>query len=185
MLGHQKGVFADELVSPKKLFISNEYVDSQNLESLISEYADHPYFVSSDYKEENDGRDWKRLFRALRITTDTHEIVFKHILPYAGKHRRTDIIELIATHESEISERLKNNDKELKQDLAEIYLECADGEFRKPAQTLLSGKYYDIDNDPFPDIILGNLISDKCVTREGISTANARRIKRLLVTIAD
>ena len=185
MMGHKEGVFAEEFISPQNLFISNAYSDNLNLESLIAEFTNEPYFVCADYKEGNDGRNWNQLFHPLHVTTDTHEIVFRHILPNLSKYQRTDIVELIAEHEGEISERLKKDDSILKKQLSAIQLKCTDGIYRKPADALLTGKYFDIEKNPFPEVKLDHLIDESYITREGISPEVSRRVRRLLVVIAD
>ena len=185
MMGHHMGTVTEEFVTPQDLFISSTYSNSNNVESIVSEFTEDPYFICSDYKEENDNREWNNLFRALRVTIDTREIVFKHILPNLNSYQRTDIVELIADHESDISDELKKGNQTLKHQLSEIHLKCADGKFRKPAESLLSGEYFNIETDPLPEIPLNNLITEEYIIQEGISQDSARRIKRLLVSISD
>ena len=187
IFGHELNSVVDIVCKPEELFISSAYSDTSNIETFFAEFAVKPYFVSDAYKEANDGdRDWSKLFKALHITTDTGELIAKHVLPNLSQYQRVDIVDLLADQEKTLSKQLREQDNdEIKGQFAELLLLCADGNYRKPSAAILSGRYFDIENMPFPDINMANLVSEEYITRSDISSDKVSRICRLLCNVAD
>lgn len=186
MLGYDAESGEDDFLLPQQLFISEAYSDINNVEEFISEFTEEPYFVSSLYKQEDDKRNWIFLFKTLNVTTETDDIVFNHLLPALCKYERTDIVSLLADHERKISKALKDeSNPKIKENIAKLRLLCDDGVYRYPKDALLSGAYFELFENPFPEIVLGDLISESYIDEATQSNDSIQRIKRLLVAVAD
>jgi hypothetical protein len=185
MLGHQADSDDDEFMHPNELFISRAYSEVDNIEDIIRKFTGNPYFVSLQYKEENDDRDWMRLFKAIQVTTDTKDIVFKHVIPKLEKYQRLEIVSLLAEHEREITKMLNDGNPKLKQYIAKLRLLCVDGVYRYPQEAILSGNYFDFNEDPIPEVVLGYLVSESYIEKKNQSVEKIQKIKRLLVSVAN
>lgn len=169
---------------PSKLFISDSYSGIEGLEAFISEFVDTPKYISPEYKEECDTRDWQALFKTLKVTVDYKEIVFKNLLPNLSKYKDTKIVGILSKYADTIKQKLSDNDDNTKKCLNNLHLKCNDGLFRTLKDVVVSGKYYDIETNHFPDIVINNLVSEEYITNT--EDDNQRRnVIKLLVSIAD
>ena len=169
---------------PSKLFISDIYSGVDGLEAFISENVDTPKFTSPAYKEEGEVRDWHALFKTLKVTVDYKEIVFKNLLPNLAKYKDTKIVGILSKYADTIKQKLSDNDDSIRKCLNNLHLKCNDGIYRTPKDIVVSGKYYDIEVNPFPDIEINNLVSEEYITSTEDDTQR-RNVIKLLVSIAD
>ena len=175
---------ADGYEVPSLLFISDLYSGVDGLEVFISENVDNPKFVSPAYLEEGEARDWSSLFKTLKVTVDYKEIVFKNVLPNLAKYKDTKIVGILAKYADTIKLKLSNNDESTRKCLNDLHLKCNDGMFRTPKDVVVSGKFYDVDINPFPDIEINNLVSEEYITCT-VDDTQRRNVIKLIVAIAD
>lgn len=186
MLGRERDDEQDSIVAdPSFLYISSLYLGVNDFESFINDYVSHPKFISPNYFEEGVDRDWLSLFKAVKVTVDYKDIIFKHILPHLDRYKNTDIISILAKYRESIVEKLNDEDKTICGYLNNLYLKCKDGSFRTPKDVLVSERYFDIDIDPFKDVAISNLVSevyiDNCVNDNDLR----RNVVKLITAIAD
>ena len=169
---------------PSKLFISDLYSGVDGLEMFISENVDNPKFVSPAYKEEGVDRDWNTLFKILKVTVDYKDIVFKNVLPNLAKYKDIKIVGILAKYADTLKQKLAEGDETTRKCLNNLHLKCNDGIFRTPKDVVVSGKFYDIDINPFPDIEINNLVSEEYIscTEDDVQRRN---VIKLIVSIAD
>lgn len=170
---------------PANMFISDLYSGVDGLEQFINEYVDHPKFVSSAYYEEGIERDWNSLFKTLKVTVEYKDIVFKKVLPNLAKYKDTTIIGILAKYADTIKQKLSDNDESIRKYLNNLYLKCDDGAYRTPKDVVVSGKYYDIAVNPFPDVEINNLVSEEYITSYSDDDSQRRNVIKLIVSIAD
>ncbi len=186
MLGRECGDEQDCIVAdPSCLYISSFYLGVNDFESFINDYVSHPKFVSPKYFEEGVDRDWLSLFKAVKVTVDYNEIVFNHILPHLDRYKNTDIVYVLAKYREPIVDKLKDDDKTICGQLNHLYLECKDGAFRTPKEVLVSGKYFDIDDDLFKDVSINNLVSEVYIDCCLEDSDLRRNVVKLITAIAD
>lgn len=175
---------ADGYEVPTKLFISDLYSGVDGLEVFISENVDSPKFVSPSYKEDGVERDWTTLFKTLRVTVDYKDIVFKNVLPNLAKYKDTKIVGILAKYADAIKQKLSEGDESTRKCLNNLHLKCNDGIFRTPKDVVVSGKFYDVDINPFPDVEINNLVSEEYITCTEDDT-HRRNVIKLIVVIGD
>lgn len=175
---------ADGYDVPPQLFISDSYSGVNGLEAFICKNVDSPKFISSAYKEEGVERDWIALFKTLKVTIDYKDIVFKNVLPNLAKYKDTKIVSILAKYVDTIKHKLSDEDEKTKEYLNKLYLKCNDGEYRMTKDVVVSGKFYDIDINPFPDIEINNLVSEEYINCIEDDTQK-RNVIKLIVSIAD
>lgn len=184
MLFRSEASITDYYDVPSKLFISDLYSGSDGLEKFISEYIDSPKFVSPAYKEDGVDRDWTALFKTLKVTVDFKGIVFKNILPNLEKYKDIKIVGILAEYADTIKQKLNEDDESIKKDLNNLYLKCNDGIYRTPNDVKVSGKFYDVDINPFPDVEINNLVSEEYITCTKDDTQR-RNVIKLIALIGD
>ena len=154
----------DSFEIPSKLFISDLYSGIDGLEVFISENVDSPKFVSPKYKEDGVERDWIALFKTLKVTIDYKDIVFKNVLPNLEKYIDTNIVGILAKYADTIKQKLSEGDENIKKCLNNLHIKCIDGIFRTPKDVVVSGKFYDVDINPFPDVEINQLVTEEYIT---------------------
>lgn len=184
MLFRYNGSIEDGYDFPSKLFISDSYSGIDGLEKFISENVDDPKFVSPAYKEECVERDWTALFKTLKVTIGYKDIVFKKILPNLAKYKDTKIVGILAKYADTIMQKLSEGDENTKKFLNSLHLKCNDGIYRTPKEVVISGKFYDVDINPFPDVEINNLVSEEYITCTEDDTQR-RNVIKLIVAIGD
>lgn len=184
MLFRYNECFADGYEVPSELFISDVYSGVDGLEVFISEYVDTPKFVSPAYQEDGEDRDWATLFKTLKVTVDYKDIVFKNVLPNLAKYKNTKIVGILAKYADIIKQKLSDNDENTRKCLNNLQLKCNDGIYRTLKDVVVSGKFYDVDINPFPDIEISNLVSEEYITCTDDDTQR-RNVIKLIVSIAD
>lgn len=184
MLYRSMDSVADGYDVPTKLFISDLYSGIKSLERFISENVDNPKFVSPIYIEEGVERDWAALFKTLKVTVDYKEIVFKNVLPNLARYKDTNIIGILAKYADTFKQKLSDKDETTIKCLNNLYLKCNDGIFRTPKDVIVSGKYYDLEVNPFTDIEINNLVSEEYITSTE-DDMQRRNVIKLIVSIAD
>ena len=177
----------DRFISPASasLYISDDYTSSGNIESFICEYVDKPLFVSSDYIEKGKDRDWKTLFKAIKIKVDNKDIVFKNIIPNLDRYNNTAIVNVLADYVDDITQRLDKNDDAFGEKLSRLQLLCNDGTYRNAKDVVVSGKYYGITNIPFSDVIIANQVSEFYIDNCSGNNDKRHSIIKLIAAIAD
>ena len=175
---------ADGYEVPSKLFISDLYSGVDGLEVFVSENVDNPKFVSPAYKEEGIERDWTALFKTLKVTVDYKDIVFKNVLPNLAKYKDTKIVGILAKYADTLKSKLTEGDESTRKCLNNLHLKCNDGIYRTPKDVVVSGKFYDVDINPFPDVEINNLVSDEYITCTEDDTQR-RNVIKLIVSIGD
>lgn len=159
VLAKDKG---DRYVSTEKTYLPDEYSSSSGSEELVRQFVSNAQFISPDYLEENDGRDWHLFFRSLGVITDIKEIVFRRVLPHLGEeqYKKTSIVPLLAGYVDDLRNRIRTDDKTRK-DLSLIQLKCVDGEFRCPKEVWISGRYFNLNDNPLADILPVYFVSEE------------------------
>lgn len=186
LLYHSLGDNEEEQMLGEELFISNKYSDINDIEQFVAQYEEAPYFVSSRYIErEEDKAKWVRLFKAIGVATDMHDIVFYTILPNLQNYENVNIVGLLAQQESDIRKELNNPKSDIREELGRLRLLCDDGQYRYPSEALLSGSFLDVDDNPLPEVKLPNLVSESYISEISVSVDGKSRIKRLLTSIMD
>lgn len=175
---------ADGFEVPSKLFISDLYSGVDGLEVFVSENVDSPKFVSPAYIEEGVERDWTALFKTLKVTVDYKDIVFKNVLPNLAKYKDTKIIGILAKYADTLKSKLTEGDESTRKCLNNLHLKCNDSIYRTPKDVVVSGKFYDVDINPFPDVEINNLVSEEYITCTEDDTQR-RNVIKLIVSIGD
>ena len=170
---------------PSKIFISDLYSGVDGLELFIGENVDSPKFVSSAYKEDGVDRDWYALFKTLKVTVEYKDIVFKNVLPNLAKYKDTTIVGILAKYADTIKQKLSDKDENMRKCLNNLYLKCLDGAYRTPKDVVVSGKYYDVTINPFPDIQIDNLVSEDYITTHSGDDIQRRNVIKFIGTIGD
>lgn len=170
---------------PSKMFISDLYSGISGLEQFIEENVDSPKFVSPIYKEEGIDRDWLSLFKTLKVTVEYKDIIFKNVLPNLGKYKNTQIVGILAKYADAIQQKLSDKDENIRKCLNNLYLKCNDGIYRTPKDVVVSGKYFDVAVNTFPDIELGYLVSEDYINECTEDDNQRRNVIKLIVAIAD
>ncbi len=171
-----------------ELFISNAYNGGIDIEDFVNEYVGNPKFVSPCYAEmlsDEEEYNWKSLFKTIRITTDVKEIVFKKVLPQLSEIKKTSIVGILSQYVDAFSNRLHNQDKELIEQIGRLQLLCDDGVFRSVMNVLVSGRYFDIEYIPFPDIVIGKMLSEQYITDCHDNDEVRRNVVKLITLLAD
>ncbi len=186
MLGRECGDEQDSIVSdPSCLYVSSLYMGVNDFEAFINGYVSNPKFVSPNYFEEGVDRDWLSLFKSVKVTVDYKEIVFKYILPHLDRYKNTGIISILAKYREAIVDKLNDDDKTVCGYLNHLYLMCKDGAYRTPKDVLVSGRFFDIDIDPFMDVSISNLVSEVYIDDCENDNDLRRNVIKLITTIAD
>jgi hypothetical protein len=170
---------------PSNMFISDQYSGVIGLEKFIAENVEAPKFVSSDYIEEGIDRDWTSLFKTLKVTVEYKDIIFKNVLPNLAKYKNTDIVGILAKYADAIKQKLSDKDETMKKYLNSLQLKCNDGIYRTPKDVFVSGKYYEIAVNPFPDIDIPILVSEEYIANCLEDDIQRRNVIKLIVAIAD
>lgn len=180
-IGSETNVF----VKPEEVYISSTYSDADGIEQFIAQFVDSPKFVSPDYADPEKQLSWNSLFKAIKVTVDYKEIVFKNVLPNLAKYKDVNIVSILAQYTDDFNETFDKKDSKIKDQLQDLQLMCDDGCYRTPKNVVFSGRYFDIDRDPFSEISIGNLISDKYLSICGEDSNKLRIVKRFITFIAD
>ena len=175
------------MCSAKELFVSNSYVD-YDIESVVNQFEENPIFVSDAYLEKNESKEnWITLFKAIGVSADMHDFVFQKVLPNLGGYRLKGIVPLLAEYEDEIRTKLHDEDnKEIRDQLSQLWLLCQDGKYRKPKEVKLSGAFLNVSiQNVFPDIMIPNLVSEDYLAGYECKLDVVERVKRLLIDVLD
>lgn len=154
-------------VTTEKTYLADEYSSSRGSEDLVRQFVSDAQFISPDYMEENDGRDWHLFFRSLGVITDVKEIVFRRVLPHLGEkqYKNTSIVPLLAGYVEDLRSRIRTDEK-TKEDLSLIQLKCVDDQFRKPEDVWISGRYFNLADNPLADILPDFFVSEEYLDDE-------------------
>ncbi|MDD5910906.1 MAG: hypothetical protein PUC61_02030, partial [Bacteroidales bacterium] len=68
--------------------------------------------------------------------------------------------------------------------LNNLHIKCIDGIFRTPKDVVVSGKFYDVDINPFPDVEINKLVTEEYITCTE-DDIHRRNVIKLIVSIAD
>lgn len=185
MLGKAVGEESEHLVSPSSLYISGKYTNVEGLEQFIHEHISKPVFVSEEYIEDGIERDWNSLFRALKLTVDFKEIVFNDVLPKLSNYKDKPIVGILARYSESFKAKLESDDAKTSTYLNNLQLLCNDGVYRTPKDVVVSGQYFDVEQNMFPDIEIGNLLSEEYLSDCGTDAEKRREITKFIVLIAD
>lgn len=176
----------EKLCKPEDLYASEVYVKINGLEQFVKTFVNEPIFISPIYNEEGKERIWTILFHAVHIVFDFKEIIFSEVIPHLEKYPQIDIIPQIARYISEIEPKLRDNDNnKTKEHFSRLQFLCADGNYRKPAEAIATGAYFDLEEDPLPEVVINNLISEEYLGDENTDVEEVRNIKRLIVAVED
>ncbi len=172
----------------KDLFISNAYSEGVEIEDFIQEYVKDPQFVSSIYAEPNEAGhelQWKPLFKTMGMTVDVKEIVFKKVLKNLGDIKKTTIVKVLSQYVDIFSKNIQDKDEVFIKQIGNLQLLCDDGDYRSAKNVLVSGKFFDLPIIPFPEIIIGNLVSEQYIQDCGENEELKRNVIKLITLVAD
>lgn len=167
---------------PESSYLADSYSGAQGVEDFIKQFIPNPQFISADYKEAEDDRDWAKLFSALGVIMDNKRIVFDRIIPNLSDYEQTSIVGILAKHTDTIAAKIRTDEK-LKSMIGCLRLLCEDGEYRIPEDAYITGKYFDLDGAPIPDITPGYFVSESYLT--DCPEDATRKIKDFMKLIAD
>lgn len=185
MLGKTVGDECEHFGNPSSFYISGRYSKTEGLEQFINEHISKPVFVSEKYIEEDQERDWISLFRALKLTVDFKEIVFNDVLPKLSKYKNKSIVGVLAKYCESFKSKLESNDTKATTYLNELQLLCHDGEYRTPKDVVVSGQYFDVEQNVFSDIQINKLLSEEYLSDCGTDSEKRREITKFIKLIAD
>lgn len=142
-------------------YLPDDYSDVPGGESVVLKFIENPHFISPAFIEPDVERNWRAFFQSLGVATDISDIVFKKILPILGEEQfqTIDIVPLVAQYYDSIQSKI-HSDATLKEQLSALQLKCEDGVYRPIGKTRVSGKFFDINEAPLPDIIPNNFVSE-------------------------
>lgn len=184
MIGRSCSDTENRYLSPKELYISGEYTQSDGLEGFINEYVNEPCFVSPVYREEGTNRNWRELFANLGMTVDYLDIILSKIIPQLARYYNTQIVATLAPYTETFIQRMNLNSSKLKEQFGQLRLLCEDGLYRMPNECIVSGAYFDITEENFKEIALGKLVSEQYLT-DAKTPEQQRQIKKFITFIAD
>lgn len=167
-----------------QLSLSNSYVVGQNFEAIVSRFNKDSLFVSEVYlTKDGDINKWVSLFKAIGITTENKELIFKRIIPNLSELEIMEIVPMISRYTDDIANSLRNGNQDLKESLSRLKLKCEDGIFRNVTDTIITGRFLGIDVVLLPEITIGNFVSeDYLADSDGESV---RLVKSFLGLLAD
>lgn len=172
----------------KDLFISDAYTNGIEIEGFIQEYVNDVQFVSSAYAEmepENQELNWKSLFKAIGMTVDTREIVFKKVLKNLANIKKTAIVSVLSQYVDVFAKSIQAKDETFIKQIGQLQLLCDDGDFRSAKNVLVSGKYFDLPIVPLPEVEILNLVSEKYLSDCGENEELKRNVTKLITLVAD
>lgn len=187
LLCRKPGAEVESYELPANLYISNEYV-GYDIEGTIKEYVPEASFVSSRYKtelEEGVVLNWRALFKEIKMKIEDKDIIFKDVLPNLSRFKRVSILGSLAQYTDEISSKLREKDETMKKWISNLQLLSADGNYRTPSMSLVSGRYFDIHSNPFPDVKIPNLVSEQYLDEYKDNDDLRRKIMKFMSMIAD
>lgn len=174
----------DAYMTIESTYIPDEYLESIGEEELVRQFIKGAQFISPDYIEKDDGRDWKGFFKALGVIAGGKDIVFKKVLPNLGdeQYHTLSVVPLIAGYYQDI-QKLIATDENLKSELANLHLKRIDGGFDIPDNVWISGKFFDLEGEPIPDVRPGYFVSEEYLEQENPKIL--RNVKDFMRFIAD
>lgn len=171
-----------DFCKPSELYISDNYV-WDGFEDFIKEFEPDAQFVSALYLDDTtDKNEWRALFKNVKVTVDTSDLVANVLLPNLDKYNQVSVVKVLAEYTDKFKVRLNDEKDELRNQLSKLPLKCSDDNYYIPSDALISGAYYNIDNNPMEMVILPNLVSEEYLN--GSHDEN-EKIKLFLRLIAD
>ena len=167
---------------PESSYLADSYSGAQGVEAFIKQYIPKAQFISADYKEADEERDWARLFSALGVILDNKKIVFDRIIPNLSDYEQTSIVGILAQYTDIIAAKLRTDEK-LKSQIGCLRLLCEDGGYRIPEDTRITGRYFDLESTLIPDVTPDYFVSEVYLTE--CAPESQRRIKDFMKVIAD
>lgn len=125
------------------------------------------------------------MFKALKLTVDFKEIVFNDVLPKLSKYKNKSIVGVLAKYCESFKSKLESNDTKATTYLNELQLLCHDGEYRTPKDVVVSGQYFDVEQNVFSDIQINKLLSEEYLSDCGTDSEKRREITKFIKLIAD
>jgi hypothetical protein len=172
----------------KDLYISDAYSEGIEIEDFIREYVNDAQFISSAYAEmDNEGQElqWKSLFKAMGMTVDVKEIVFKKVLKNLANIKKKSIVNVLSQYVDVFAKNIQAKDEVFIKQIGNLQLLCDDGDYKSAKNVLVSGKYFDLPLIPFPEVIIGNLVSEQYILDCGENEELKRNVTKLITLIAD
>ena len=171
-----------EFCKPSELYISDNYV-WDGFEDFIKEFEPNAKFVSASYLDETtDKSEWRSLFKNIKVTVDTTDLVTNVLLPNLSKYQQVSIVKVLAEYTDKFKSRLNDEEDVLKKQLSQLSLKCADGSYYTPSEALISGAYYNIDSNPMGMVVIPNLVSEEYLNG---SNEENEKVKLFLRLVAD
>ena len=172
------------LKSPTNIYISNIYSEP-GTEEFIRRFVPGASIVADAYHDANPDFDWKFLFGSVGLNVSTKEILFKDVVPNLQHYKDSVIVLELAKNLQSIRARLENKDGKLKDCLSRLQLLCVDNIHRTPAQSIISGQYFDIEKETYPDIRINNIVSAKYIEECGENHNLRRQVIELMKLLGD
>lgn len=174
-----------EYLNPDALFISNNYVDT-DIEKFVNQFVSGATFISSAYlDDEEENTEWLRMFSAIGVKVSTEDILFKDVLPNLKYFKERFIVLELAKYVDLIKSRIHAKDAKMIEHLSQTQLLCDDGMYRRPKDVVVTGKYFDIEKETYPDIRINNLVSTAYISDCGENHNLRRQIMELMKTFGD
>lgn len=170
--------------SAYSLYLSNIYSET-DVESFIKRFIPDALFISDKYWNDAEGLEWVMLFSSIGVNVSTKDILFKDVMPNLLHFKDNSIVIELAKNVNYIKNRLANKDEKLKNQLGNLQILCTDGIHRTPKDVIVTGRYFDIEKETYPDIKINNIVSDSYIDICGENHNLRRQIIDLMKLIGD
>lgn len=166
------------------LYVSNNYV-ADDIELFIKRFVANADFVSKEYWESDNALDWYTLFSTLGVKVSTKDILFRDVIPNLSQFKDRFIFLELAKYVDFIKSRINAKDDKMISQLSQLNLLCDDSIYRKPKEVIISGRYFDIEKETYPDIKINNLVSAYYITDCGENHNLRRQVIELMKLVGD
>ena len=122
-----------DFCKPSELYISDNYV-WDGFEDFIKEFEPDAKFVSALYLDDTtDQNEWRALFKNIKVTVDTSDLVANVLLPNLDKYNQVSVVKVLAEYTDKFKVRLNDEKDELRNQLSKLPLKCADDNYYIPS----------------------------------------------------
>ena len=135
----------------RTIYLSDSYIDKGGIESIVKKYDENASFVSKDYIEGDDARNWKEFWSKVGLKSEIVDILINTVIPHLDEIEDEKLPATIAEYRSMLEVRCRD----LPQCLSKLRVKAYDGKFYPIKETI----YIDCEkSEPFTFIALPNVI---------------------------
>lgn len=163
-------------------YLPDSFFGTMGMQDFIYEYYPQASFISSEYKEVDDHKDWVSFFSKIGVIHDNKNFVFKRIIPNLDSYKNINIVMILSQYTGEISEHI-TKDQEFKEQLSHLNLLCVDGAYKNINDIIITGQYFDLDGIILSDIVPEYFANEIYLT--DCPKGEERKVKDFMKLIAD